>query len=339
MTDPVTPDTSSRAPSASAASPVTRAPEASPAESRHGIAYGLIAYGIWGAFPLYFHALEPSGAFEILAHRILWTFVLCAVVLLVRRDLQWLRALLRSPRLSIGVTVAAIVIAVNWVVYVFAVLSGHTYEAALGYFLNPLVTVALGVVILGERLRPLQWAAVAVGVAAAVVLTVEGGAFPWISLTLAFSFGTYGLVKKKVGASLEAMHSLVAETAVLAPFAIGVIVYLHVRGDGTFLGHGGLHPTLLVLAGPVTAGPLLLFAASARRIPLVTVGLIQFITPVLQLLTAVFLLDEHVSTGLWVGFGIVWIALVLLTVDSLRSWHAHRPTVAQECAVDGAEAH
>ncbi len=322
--------------------PDTSAGAASPSavdENRRGTLYGVLAYGIWGAFPLYFHALEPAGAFEILAHRILWTFVLCAVVLLVRRDLRWLHALARSPRLSIEVAVAAVLIGLNWVVYVFAVLSGHTYEAALGYFLNPLVTVALGVVILGERLRPLQWAAVTIGVVAAVVLTVEGGSFPWVSLTLALSFGTYGLVKKKVGATLEAAHSLVAETAVLTPLALGVIVYLHVRGDGTFLGHGTLHPTLLVLSGPVTAGPLLLFAAAARRIPLVTVGLIQFITPLLQLLTAVLLLDEHVTTGLWVGFGIVWVALALLTVDSLRSWRAHRPDRADACAVDAADAH
>ena len=353
MTDPVPTDASRGSASASgpisptstgsdpvAALPVSPSP-AGPAadETSRGTAYGLLAYAVWGVFPLYFHALEPSGAWEILAHRIVWTFVLCAAILLVRRDLAWIGGLVRTPRLALGITVAAIVIAVNWVVYVFAVLTGHTYEAALGYFLNPLVTVALGVVILGERLRRLQWAAVVVGVLAAAFMTVAGGTFPWISLTLAFSFGTYGLVKKKVGASLQAMHSLTAETAVLTPFAVGVILWLHAHGEGTFLHHGGWHTALLLLSGPVTAVPLLLFAAAARRIPLVTVGLIQFVTPVLQLVCGVLLLGEHVSPELWVGFGIVWIALVLLTVDSLRAWRAQRPSVADACAVDGADAH
>lgn len=288
-------------------------------ETRRGTAYGLVAYGLWGLFPLYFHALKPSGAFEILAHRILWTLVFCAAVLLVRRDLAWIRPFLRQRRLTLGITAAALLIATNWVVYVFAVLSGHTFEAALGYFLNPLVTVGLGVVVLGERLRPLQWVAVGVGVLAGGYLTVAGGSFPWISLTLAFSFGLYGLVKKRVGATLEAMQSLAAETVVLAPVAVAILVVLASRHDATFTGHGVGHPVLLVLAGPVTAVPLLLFAAAARRIPLVTVGLIQFVTPVLQLLCGVFLLHEAVSGGLWVGFGIVWVALMLLTIDSLMA--------------------
>lgn len=288
-------------------------------ETSRGTAYGFLAYGIWGAFPLYFHALKPSGAFEILAHRIVWTLAFCAGVLLVRRDVGWVRPFLRQRRLTLGITAAAFLIATNWVVYVFAVLTGHTYEAALGYFLNPIVTVGLGVVVLGEQLRPLQWAAVAVGLVAGLYLAFAGGSFPWVSLTLAFSFGLYGLVKNRVGVSLKAMQSLVAETVVLAPVAIVILGVLTVHQDATFLGHGAGHPTLLVLAGPVTALPLLLFAAAARRIPLVTVGLIQFVTPVLQLLCGVFLLHEHVSEGLWVGFGIVWVALVLLSLDSVRA--------------------
>jgi len=288
-------------------------------ETRRGTAYGFLAYGIWGVFPLYFHALKPSGAFEILAHRIIWTLVFCAGVLLARRDLAWVGPFLRQRRLTLGITAAAFLIATNWVIYVFAVLTGHTYEAALGYFLNPIVTVGLGVVVLGERLRPLQWAAVVVGLVAALYLAIAGGTFPWVSLSLAFSFGLYGLVKKKVGASLEAMQSLAAETVVLAPVALVILAVLAARHDATFLGHGTGHPVLLVLAGPVTAVPLLLFAAAARRIPLVTVGLIQFVTPVLQLLCGVFLLGEDVSTGLWIGFGIVWVALMLLTLDSIRA--------------------
>jgi chloramphenicol-sensitive protein RarD len=304
------------------------------AEVRRGTAYGFLAYGIWGLFPLYFAALEPSGAWEILAHRILWTLAVCALVLLVRRDLAWIRPFVTRRRLVVGITAAAFLIAANWVIYVLAVLTGRTYEAALGYFLNPIVTVALGVIVLGERLRPLQWAAVAVGATASVYLAAAGGVIPWIPLSLAVSFGLYGLVKKKVGASLDAMHSLAAETAVLAPVAVVVLVVLAAQGATTFAGHGAAHTTLLVLAGVVTAVPLLLFAAAARRIPLVTVGLIQFITPLLQLIVGVVVLGEQVSGRLWIGFGIVWVALALLTVDSLRAAHGARNARAEARAED-----
>jgi chloramphenicol-sensitive protein RarD len=305
-------------------SEATTTTEADASEVRRGTAYGFLAYGIWGLFPLYFAALEPSGAWEVLAHRILWTLAVCALVLLVRRDLRWIRPFVARRRLVGGITVAALLIAANWVIYVMAVLTERTYEAALGYFLNPIVTVALGVVVLHERLRRLQWGAVVVGALASVYLAVAGGVLPWISLTLAFTFGLYGLVKKKLGASLDAMHSLAAETTVLAPVAVVVLVVLGATGGTTFLGHGPAHTTLLVLSGVVTAVPLLLFAAAARRIPLVTVGLIQFVTPLLQLLVGVVVLGEDVSGRLWVGFGIVWVALVLLSVDSLRTANASR---------------
>jgi chloramphenicol-sensitive protein RarD len=287
-------------------------------EERRGAAYGLLAYAIWGAFPLYFAALKPAGAWEILSHRILWTLLLCALVLLARRDLGWTRQLWQRPRLGLGVTAAALLIAVNWVIYVAAVLNGKTTEAALGYFLNPIVTVALGVIVLRERLRPLQWVAVAIGAIAGIYLSIAAGSVPLIAISLAMSFGLYGLVKKKVGATLEAMHSLAAETAVLAPIAVVMLAVLTSRGDTTFTTDGGWHTTLLVAAGIATATPLLLFAAAARRVPLVTIGLLQFITPVLQLLCGVLLLDEHMSGTRWMGFGIVWIALAVLSFDSIR---------------------
>lgn len=286
-------------------------------ELRRGTVFGFLAYAIWGVFPLYFHALRPAGAWEILAHRILWTLLLCAVVLLVRRDLSWTRQLLARPRLALGVAVAALLIGANWVIYVAAVLGGHTTEAALGYFLNPIVTVALGVVVLRERLRPLQWAAVGIGAVAGTYLSAVGGQFPLVALSLACSFAGYGLVKKKLGASLDAMHSLAAETAVLFPVAVVLLGFLVVRGDTTFTLEPPVHPGLLLAAGVVTAVPLLLFAAAARRIPLTTVGLLQFVTPVLQLLCGVLLLGEQMSTARWTGFGIVWVALLLLTVDTL----------------------
>ncbi len=299
-------------------------PTPATADVRRGTLYGLAAYGIWGLFPLYFHALKPSGPWEVLAHRIVWTFVLCAGILTVRRDWGWLRTTLAHRRLAGGLTLAAVLIAINWVIYVLAVMSGRTYEAALGYFLNPIVTVGLGVVVLSERLRPLQWAAVLTGGAAAIYLAVAGGVVPWISLSLAVTFALYGLVKKRVGASLGAMHSLTAETLVLLPIAAVILVVVTSNGTATLGEVSGRHTTLLLLAGVVTAIPLLFFAAAARRVPLVTIGLLQFSTPVLQLLCGVLLLGEHVSGRLWVGFGIVWIALVLLTIDSARAARGRR---------------
>jgi len=294
-------------------------------EQRRGAAYGFTAYALWGLFPLYFAALKPAGAWEILSHRILWTMLLCLAVLVARRDTAWLRALVRRPRLAGGVVVAALLIAVNWVVYVAAVIGGRTTEAALGYFLNPIVTVALGVLVLRERLRRLQWLAVAIGAVAALYLSLAADSVPVAALALACSFGLYGLAKKKVGASLDAMHSLAAETLVLAPIALVLLGFLTARGDTTFTTDGAWHTALLVLSGLATALPLLLFAATARRVPLVTVGLLQFITPVLQLLCGVLVLDEHMSAHRWVGFGVVWVALVVLTVDAVRTRAVGRP--------------
>lgn len=302
-----------------------RSPHPATTEVGRGTLLGLAAYGIWGLFPLYFDALEPAGAWEILAHRILWTLVFCVLVLLATRDLGWLGPLFRRPRLVAGIAVAGLLIALNWVVYVTAVITGNVSEAALGYFLNPIVTVALGVVVLGERLRRLQWAAVAIGLVAGVYLTVAGGRVPTIALTLAMTFALYGLTKKKLGATLPALHGLTIETLVLAPIAAVVLVVVGSAGALTFAGHGWVHTALLVGSGVATAVPLLFFAAAARRIPLVTIGLIQFITPVMQLLVGVLVLGEHMSAARWVGFGIVWVALVVLTVDSLLTLRRRLP--------------
>jgi chloramphenicol-sensitive protein RarD len=286
-------------------------------EQRRGAVQGFCAYLLWGLFPLYFHALVPAGAWEILANRILWTFAFCGLVLMVRRDWSWIRPLLRRRLFLGGIAVAAGLIAVNWVLYVSAVVSGNVSEAALGYFLNPIVTVALGVVVLRERLRPLQWVAVGIGLVAALYLSVGAGRIPWIAVTLAMTFALYGLLKKRLGATLPALHGLAVETTVLLPVAVGLVIWLGLTGGQTFTTEGPVHTSLLVLSGVVTAAPLLLFAAAARRVPLVTIGLLQFVTPVMQLLCGVLLLGERMSTQRWVGFGIVWIALVVLTIDSL----------------------
>lgn len=304
-----------------ATAPVGSAPTE---EVGRGTLLGFTAYGLWGLFPLYFDALRPAGAWEILAHRILWTLLFCLLVLLVMRDFTWVRPLLRRPRMLAGITLAAVLIAVNWTVYVAAVTSGNTSDAALGYFLNPLVTVALGVLVLGERLRVLQWVAVGIGVVAGVYLGIVGGQVPVVALTLAGSFALYGLTKKKLGATLEALHGLTVETVVLAPVAVVVLFVVGAAGGLEFGHHGGWHTGLLVGSGVATALPLLCFAAAARRIPLVTIGLIQFITPVMQLLCAVLLLGEHMPVERWVGFAIVWVALIVLSIDSLMGVRATR---------------
>jgi chloramphenicol-sensitive protein RarD len=301
-------------------------------EQRRGAFQGFAAYLLWGLFPLYFHALAPSGAWEILAHRILWTFAFCLLLLTFRHDWTWIRPLLRRPKFLGGIAVAAVLIAVNWVVYVAAVASGNVSEAALGYFLNPIVTVGLGVVVLRERLRPLQWAAVGIGLVAALYLSIGAGRVPWIALVLAVSFALYGLLKKRLGATLPALHGLTVETTVLTPVAVGLAIWLGVSGTQTFTTEGPMHTTLLVLSGVITAAPLLLFASSARRVPLVTIGLLQFVTPVMQLLCGVVLLGERMSAQRWVGFGIVWLALVVLTVDSLIGVRRRR---ARDAADDG----
>lgn len=314
--------------------PETSTQQATPT-SGNGAAYGFLAYLIWGVFPLYFDALKPAGAWEVLAHRIVWTLLVCLVALAVTRNLGFLRRLATDPRQLGATTIAGLLIAVNWTVYIQAVVSGHTVEAALGYFLNPLVTVALGVIVLRERLRALQWAAVGVGAIACVYLAVDYGRPPWISIVLALSFASYGFMKKRIGGSLSAIESLTAESAALTPIAVVVLIVVGVTGNATFLSDGTGHTVLLLCAGVVTAVPLLLFAAAASRVPLVTIGMLQFITPILQLLCGVLILGERMPVARWIGFGIVWVALVLLTVDSLSAATRARrlARAAEGCAV------
>ena len=301
-------------------------------ERRLGVASGITAYALWGVFPLYFPLLEPAGGLEIVAHRVVWSLVFVAALLTVARRWRLVRAAVADRRTLLVLTVAAVLIAVNWVVYVAAVAAGNVADAALGYFLNPIVTVALGVFVLRERLRPLQWVAVGIGLAAALYLSIAAGRVPWVALALAGSFAGYGLLKKRLGATLPALHGLAVETTVLTPVAVGLVIWLGISGQQTFTTEGPVHTSLLVLSGAVTAAPLLLFAAAARRVPLVTMGLLQFVTPVMQLLCGVVLLGERMSTQRWVGFGIVWVALVVLSVDSVMGVRHRRQ---RDAADDG----
>ncbi|WP_394770983.1 EamA family transporter RarD [Lacisediminihabitans sp.] len=282
---------------------------------RSGVFFAIAAYGLWGFLPAYFLLLQPAGAIEIVAWRILFSLVFCALIITVTRKWPQLVAILKQPRLVLMMGLAAALIFVNWQVYVYGTLSGHVIETSLGYFINPIVTVLLGVLLLRERLRPLQWIAVGISGIAVLVLAINYGALPWISLTLAFSFGLYGLIKKRVGGAVDAVSGLTIETAWLVPVAT---VQLLVVGAGAGITFGTVspwHTVALISAGVVTAIPLLLFAAAARRLPLVYMGLIQYLAPVLQFLFGAFVLREAMPPVRWAGFALVWVALIVLSID------------------------
>ncbi|MEU3396148.1 EamA family transporter RarD [Streptomyces filamentosus] len=296
-------------------------------EGRAGLLHGFAAYGMWGLVPLYWPLLKPASAGEILAHRMVWSFAFVGLALLVLRRWGWVKELAASPRKLGLLTVAAAVITVNWGLYIWAVNTGHVVEASLGYFINPLVTIALGVLVLKERLRPAQWTAVGIGFAAVLVLAVAAGRPPWISLTLAFSFAVYGLVKKKV--NLGGLESLAAETAVQFLPALAYLVLLGSRGTLAFGTEGAGHMALLASTGIVTAIPLVCFGAAAIRVPLSTLGLLQYLAPTFQFLLGVTYFHEAMPPERWAGFSLVWLALTILTWDALRTARRSRTAVAR----------
>ncbi|MFE3326019.1 EamA family transporter RarD [Streptomyces sp. NPDC059176] len=286
-------------------------------EQRAGLLYGIGAYGMWGLVPLFWPLLKPAGALEILAHRMVWSLAVVALALLALRRWGWVRELLREPRKLGLLSVAAGVITVNWGLYIWAVNADHVVEASLGYFINPLVTIAMGVLLLKERLRPAQWTAVGVGLTAVVVLAIGYGRPPWISLVLAFSFASYGLIKKK--SNIGGLESLAAETAVQFLPALAYLLWLGSRGAADFGAHGAGHATLLAATGVVTAVPLVCFGAAAIRVPLSTLGLLQYLAPVFQFLLGVVYFHEAMPAERWAGFALVWLALIILTWDALRT--------------------
>ncbi|MER7765168.1 EamA family transporter RarD [Streptomyces sp. NPDC097619] len=272
---------------------------------------------MWGLVPLFWPLLKPAGAVEILAHRMVWSLGFVLLALLVARRWAWIPELLRQPRKLALMALAAAVITVNWGLYIWAVNNDQVVEASLGYFINPLVTIAMGVLLLGERLRPAQWAAVGIGFTAVLVLAVGYGRPPWISLVLAFSFATYGLIKKKV--NLGGLESLAAETAVQFLPALAYLLWLGATGPSTFTGHGPAHVALLAATGVVTAVPLVFFGAAAIRVPLSTLGLLQYLAPTIQFVLGVLYFREAMPTERWAGFTLVWTALMVLTWDALRA--------------------
>lgn len=285
---------------------------------------------MWGVFPLYFRALRPAGAVEVLAHRIVWSLISVAVLLTVLSRWQALKALLKEPKRLAGISVAAVFIAVNWGVYIFAVDTDRVVEASLGYFINPLFVILLGVLVLRERLRWMQWVALGVGTVAVVVLSVDYGRLPWIALTLAGSFGTYSLIKKRLG--LPAGEGLFLESAVLTLPALGYLGWLAARHQETFGTVSAWHTVLLAGSGLLTAVPLLLFAEAANRVPLSGLGILQYLTPTLQLILGVLVFHEPMPAGRLAGFVIVWCALAIFTADAIRHSRQRKAAAAEETA-------
>ena len=284
---------------------------------RDGFLAAAAAYGLWGLLPAYFVALDPSGPVEILALRIVLSLVFCLVILAIMRRLSRTTSLLRDRNILKLSALAAVLILINWSVYVYASLNQFIVEAALGYFIIPLLTVALGVIVLKEKLRPLQWGALSLAVAAVVVLAVGYGSVPVISLTLAFSFGFYGFVKNRMGPAVKSLDSLTLETLWLTPIALGLLVWVYFT-SGLSLGTlGPWHTALLLMAGAVTSIPLLFFGAAARRLPLSVIGLMQYLAPIMQFTFGVAIMGEPMPLERWIGFSLVWVALVILSVDAL----------------------
>ena len=307
--------------------------------SSSGLALAVGAYALWGFLPLYFLSLSPSGAIEIVAWRVLLSLVFCVVLLVVTRSLRAFGALVRDRRVLLLSAVAGVLIAINWIVYVVASTGGFVVEAALGYFINPIVSIALGVIVLRERLRPWQWVAVALSIVAVLVLALGYGQPPWIALTLAFSFGLYGFLKNRLGGRVTAVEGLTLETAWLVPVAALALVWVALAGGGITLGAAGAtHALVLSLAGIVTAVPLLLFAAAARRLPLSVMGFIQYVAPLLQFVIGVAVLLEPMPLERWIGFALVWLALVVLSAEAVvqrRRAARERRTPPADDAVTG----
>ena len=286
--------------------------------NRHktGLLFGVSAYVLWGAFPLYWPLLEPASALEIVSHRAVWTTVFCIIILAITKSLRATRQTMKRPKVAAKLFLTSILISINWLVYIWATNNGHIVEASLGYYINPLVMIGFGVIILKEKLRALQWAAVGIATIGVLTLTVDYGRLPWIALTLAISWGSYGFVKKQLG--LGALEGLAIETLIASLPYILYLIFIGQKGSGQF-GHGLGITILLISAGAITAIPLLLFNGSTTRLPLTVIGLLQYITPTIQFSIGVWVRHEAMPTARWIGFLIIWIALTTLAIDLVKS--------------------
>ncbi len=281
-----------------------------------GLLFGVSAYTLWGLFPIYWPLLKPANPLEIVSHRAVWTLVFCFIILALTKTLKSTLSLLKRPKIVAGLFLSSILISINWIIYIYAANTGHVIEASLGYFINPLVVIATGVIVLKEKMRPLQWTAVGIATIGVAVLTIDYGRLPWIALGLALSWGSYGLVKKQLG--LGALEGLSIETLLSSGFYLGYLIWLGNRGEGHFT--YSLTLTLLLIGGgAVTAIPLLLFNGSTNRLPLTLVGLLQYITPTIQFCIGVWYYHEDMPAARWAGFLIIWVALMSLALDLIRS--------------------
>jgi chloramphenicol-sensitive protein RarD len=285
-------------------------------KNKLGLLFGVSAYSLWGAFPLYWPLLEPANPLEIVSHRAVWTLVFCFIVLTATKALKSTLTTLKRPTVAVKLFLSSLLISINWLVYIWATNNEHVVEASLGYYINPLIIIGFGVIFLKEKMRPLQWAAVAIATLGVLVLTFDYGRLPWIALALAVSWGSYGLIKKQLG--LGALEGLAIETFISSFFYLAYLIYIGNQGTGQFGQSWGL-TALLISAGAVTAIPLLLFNGSTNRLPFTTIGLLQYITPTLQFSIGVWVLNEDMPTARWIGFLIIWAALVALAIDLIRS--------------------
>ena len=290
-----------------------------------GLVYGLGAYVLWGLFPLYWPLLKPATSPEIVSHRAVWTMVFCFIILAITKSLKSTLATFKRPKVAAKLFTASILVSINWLIYIWATNNGHVVEASLGYYINPLIAIAFGIILLKERMRPLQWVSVSVATIGVLVLTIDYGRLPWVAFGVALSWGTYGLIKKQLG--LGAVEGLAIETLIAFIPYCAYLVFLGSAGEGQF-GQGVSITILLISAGAVTAIPLLLFNASTTRLPLTTIGLLQYITPTLTFIIGVWVNHEVMSTARWVGFFIIWIALFALAYDLVRSGRAVNNSIA-----------
>ncbi len=281
-----------------------------------GLLFGVSAYTLWGLFPIYWPLLKPANPLEIVSHRAVWTLVFCFIILSLTKTLSSTLALLKRPKIVAGLFLSSILISINWIIYIYAANSGHVVEASLGYYINPIVVIATGVIILKEKMRPLQWVSVGVATLGVGVLTIDYGRLPWIALGLALSWGSYGLVKKQLG--LGALEGLSIETLLSSGAYLGYLIWLGNSGEGQFL-HSWKLTLLFIGGGAVTAIPFLLFNGSTNRLPLTLIGLLQYITPTIQFCIGVWYYNEDMPAARWAGFLIIWVALVALTIDLVKS--------------------
>jgi chloramphenicol-sensitive protein RarD len=294
-------------------------------KNKLGLLFGVSAYVLWGAFPLYWPLLEPASSLEIVSHRAVWTLVFCFIVLAATKALKSTLVTLKRPKIAAKLFLTSLLISINWLVYIWATNNGHVVEASLGYYINPLIIIGFGVILLKEKMRALQWAAVAIASIGVLVLTIDYGRLPWIAFALAISWGSYGLIKKQLG--LGALEGLAIETFISAIFYLGYLIYLGNQGTGQFGHHVGL-TLLLMSAGAITAIPLLLFNGSATRLPFTTIGLLQYITPTLQFSIGVWVRHEAMPAARWAGFLTIWVALIALGTDLVRSSRTVNNSVA-----------